>query len=331
MITEINLATVPSNDNPKTQEEKDAERLRIVKNDAEKIRQWELTLRSLMSDYSNSLLQREDGVLLQRNILEIIGSGPYFYSPDILMNPQLASENPSLLYRASEFLSRNPFSSIISVTCLTALPSALACASSVTEDLAKYREDLCFSYLLPSVGVALIFSAFTFAAPTIEGYFKDSDDFLRLSRQYRANLGRNVNEINAPNNDGDQTPVSRATALVPTPAPAPIAESPTPAPRAESPAPAPRAESPAPAQVQVQDPATILASSLGNIYQSITNSIPVELLTTSIPFLGFINTVFVGQSREVVQSLERGPSGAASGPLAGSAQRSPRNLGPDRV
>ena len=329
MITESTLATVPSNDNPKTQEEKDAERRRIETNDAESIRKWELMLRSHMLNYSNSLLRREDGFLLERNILETIVSGPYS-SSDRLTNPQLASENPSLLYRASEFLSRNPFSSIISVTCLTALPSALACASSVTEDLAKYREDLCFSYLLPSVGVALIFSAFTFAAPTIEGYFKDSDDFLRLSRQYRANLGRNVNEINAPNNDGDQVPVPRAPALVPTPAPAPIAESPAPAPApapAQDPAPAPRAESPAPAQVQVQDPATILAS-LVNISESIANSGNALILTSANAIFGVFQTFMAGQGP---QNSEERPSGAASGSLADSAPISPRDLGPDRV
>ena len=214
MNPEITLAQVPFANNSQTKEEKDAERLRIEKNDAEIIREWELTRRSLVLGYSNSLLRIEDSFLLERNILDTIVSGPYS-SSDRLTNPQLESENPSFLYRASKFLSENQISSILSVTCVTALPSAIACASSVTEDLAKYREDLCYSYLFTSVGVASIFTVITFAAPTIQRYLNNGDEFLLRLRQYRGNLGRNANEINAPNNDGNQDPAPRATALVP--------------------------------------------------------------------------------------------------------------------
>ena len=113
----------------------------------------------------------------------------------------------------SKFLSKNPISSILSVTCLTVLPSMIACFSSVTEDLAKYREDLCYSYLISSSVVASIFTAITFAAPAIQRYLNNGDEFLLRLRQYRDNLGRNVNEINAPNNDGDQAPAPIAPAL----------------------------------------------------------------------------------------------------------------------
>jgi hypothetical protein len=142
-------------------------------------------------------------------------------------------------YRASKFLSENPISSIIPVLCLTVLPSAVACASSVTEDLAKYREDLCYSYPISSSGVALIFTAITFVAPSIQRYLNNGDQFLLLLRQYRNNLDSNANETNTPNNDGDQAPVPRATALVP-------------ALRVEAQAPA---QDPAPVPVPTQDPA----------------------------------------------------------------------------
>ena len=212
MDSEISLAPVPFA-NLQIQEEIDA-RL---------IREPELTPRSPMLDYSNSLLRREDGFLLERNVLQAFFLGPYLFSNRFshrLTNPQLESENPSFLYRASKFLSENQISSILSVTCLTALPSAIACASSVTEDLAKYREDLCYSYLFTSVGVASIFTVITFAAPTIQRYLNNGDEFLLRLRQYRGNLGRNVNEINAPNNDGNQAPAPIAPVSDPASAPA---------------------------------------------------------------------------------------------------------------
>lgn len=238
MNPEITLAPVPFPNNSQTQEERDA-RL---------IREPELTPRSRMLDYSNSLLRRENSFLLERNVLGAFFLGPYLSSSDRLTNPQLESDNPSFLYRASKFLSENQISSILSVTCLTVLPSAVACVSSVTEDLAKYREDLCYSYFISSVGVALIFTAITFAAPAIQRYLNNGDEFLLRLRQYRDNLG-NVNEINAPNNDGDQAPVSRA----PAPVPALRVE-------AQDPAPVPvPTQAPAPAQalrVEAQNQAT---------------------------------------------------------------------------
>ena len=240
MDPEITLAPVPVTNNSQTQE----------KGDARLLREWELTRRSFMLNYSDSLMRREDNSLLRRNILETIFSGPYSSSFNRLTSPQLASENPSLLNRASKFLSKNPTSSIIAVTCLTVLPSVLACASSATEDLAKYSGDLCYSYFLPSVGVASIFIAITFVAPSIQRYLSDNDEFLLRSRQYRDNLGRNANWISTPNNDGNQAPVPRATALVP----ALRVEAQAPA---QDPAqvPALRVEAQAPAQDPAQVPA----------------------------------------------------------------------------
>jgi hypothetical protein len=173
--------------------------------------------------------------------------------------------------------------------------------------------------------------AFIALSPTIQQYLNRNDVALRQLREFRNQLIQNQNLDQLDTRAGSPAQV-QDPALAP--APAPIAESPASAPApapdlALAQDPAPRAESPAPAQVQVQDPATIL-DSWENI-SHIATTIPDALLTTSSAFLGFIHTVFVGQSREVVQSLERGPSGEASRTLADRAQELPRNLGPDRV
>ena len=359
MYPEITLAQVPFANNSQIKEEKNAERLRIEKNDAEIIREWELTRRGLMLGYSNSLLRIEDSFLLERNILETIVSGPYLSSSDRLTNPQLASENPSFLYRASKFLSENQISSILSVTCLTVLPSAVACVSSVTEDLAKYREDLCYSYFIPSIGVASIFTAITFAAPSIQRYLNNGDQFLLLLRQYRDNLDSNANEINAPNN-GVQAPVpasasareqvqaqdpalrveaqNQATGdsivsgqLVffhnQTPAPAP-AQAPVPVP-AQAPAPASSFGDDAQDDGRVADSGNDLIQFLLEIgQQGVQGS--AQLLRSMQNTSAEARLVFFSQFQTMNQTSE-GPSNEISSIGAQSFQGSPQGLGPDRV
>jgi hypothetical protein len=216
---------------------------------------------------------------------------------------------------------------------MTATTAGLASVPAVTCAFTN-QKDVCVDFQLPILGVAFTAMAFIALSPTIQQYLNRNDVALRQLREFRNQLIQNQNLDQLDTRAGSPAQV-QDPALAP--APAPIAESPASAPApapdlALAQDPAPRAESPAPAQVQVQDPATILASSLGNISQPIVTSIHAVWLTTTAVFSGLLQTLLAEQSREVAQSSERGgPSGAASGPLADRARELPRNLGPNWV
>ncbi len=272
----------------------------------------------------------ENRILRERNLLNALFRfrGDYFFNTDSLTNPTLSSENPSFLYIFSKYAARNNKIMTATTAGLASVP-ALTCAFT-------NQKKVCVDFQLPILGVAFTAMAFIALSPTIQQYLNRNDVALRQLREFRNQLIQNQNldqlDLRDESPDQVQDPV-----LAPAPAPAPIAESPASAP-APAPAPdlalaqdpAPRAESPAPAQVQVQDPATILASSLENI-SHIATTIPDALLTTSSLIWGYINTVLAGQSREVAQNSEQGPSGEARRTLADRAQRSPRDLGPNLV
>lgn len=118
----------------------------------------------------------EYNFLVQRNFAEAFFSGPYSISFDRLMSRQLESENPSLLHKVTKILSENPISSVLCTSCLTILPSAVTC-------LVARREDLVYSYFIPSSVFALTFLAITAVAPSIQRYLNNGDNYLRQLRQ----------------------------------------------------------------------------------------------------------------------------------------------------